>query len=137
MRSYIPPARRKRAADDTMRTLATDEQAIQAPAFFLQWSGETAYAYQQIVRHKEQLYRCIALDGVQPNPTWEPDVAPSLWVRIADPAIEWPDWVPPQGSTDSYAMGEKVTHNGKRWISKIDANTTEPGSDPRWWEEQI
>lgn len=114
----------------------TDEQAMQAPAFFLLWSGEAAYSYQEIVRYNDQLYRCIAKDGVQPNPTWMPDVAPSLWVRIADPAIEWPDWEQPTSGPTAYAMGAKVTHKGKRWISKIDANTTEPGSDPRWWEEQ-
>lgn len=29
----------------------------------------------------------------------------------------------------------KVTHNGERYISQIDANTTEPGTDERWWKK--
>ena len=36
---------------------------------------------------------------------------------------------------DAYPMGAKVTHNGERYISQIDANTTEPGTDERWWKK--
>lgn len=48
---------------------------------------------------------------------------------------EYKEWVQPSGVHDAYDEGDKVTHNGKRYISKINGNTTEPGSDPRWWEE--
>lgn len=48
---------------------------------------------------------------------------------------EYKEWVQPSGAHDAYDEGDKVTHNGKRYISKINGNTTEPGSDPRWWEE--
>lgn len=48
---------------------------------------------------------------------------------------EYKEWVQPSGAYDAYDEGDKVTHNGKRYISKINGNTTEPGSDPRWWEE--
>jgi len=44
--------------------------------------------------------------------------------------------VPHNRSTDAYAKGAKVSHNGKRYVSQIDANTTEPGTDERWWKEQ-
>ena len=48
-------------------------------------------------------------------------------MRIADPAQEWPEWVQPTGSTDAYAKGAKVIHNGSKWTSDVDANTWEPG----------
>lgn len=86
-----------------------------------------------IVRRNEKLYRCLQSHTSQEN--WKPETSPSLWVEIADPAIEWPEWKQPTGAHDAYDEGDKVTHNGKRYISKINGNTTEPGSDPRWWEE--
>ena len=59
--------------------------------------------------------------------SWAPEAAPSLWVRIDDPTVEWPQWRQPTGATDAYAKGDKVSHNGKHWISDVDANTWEPG----------
>lgn len=56
-----------------------------------------------------------------------PSVSPSLWVRIDDPSQEWPEWVQPTGGTDAYAMGAKVSHNGKHLVSDYDANIWEPG----------
>ncbi|WP_270217645.1 carbohydrate-binding protein [Dorea longicatena] len=36
-------------------------------------------------------------------------------------------------STNPYAKGDKVTHNGKTWISTADGNVWEPGV--YGWEE--
>ena len=66
---------------------------------------------------------------------WPPESSPSLYTEIADPAEEWPEWVQPTHAGNAYAIGDKVAHNGKRYISQIAANTTEPGSDARWWKE--
>lgn len=44
-------------------------------------------------------------------------------------------WVRPSGAHDAYNTGDKVTHNGKQYTSQIDGNTTEPGTDERWWSE--
>lgn len=38
-----------------------------------------------------------------------------------------------QDSTNVYSKGDKVTHNGKTWISIIDNNSWEPGV--YGWEE--
>ena len=51
----------------------------------------------------------------------------SLWVSISDPAEEWPEWSQPLGEHDAYSKGAKVSHNGKHWISDLDANVWEPG----------
>ena len=55
------------------------------------------------------------------------DTAPSLWVGISDPAEEWPKWGQPVGAHDSYNTGDKVSHDGKHWISNTDGNVWEPG----------
>ena len=103
----------------------TDEKAILAPELFDRWNAESvAYAVGDRVRYGDLLYKCLTAHTSQES--WTPDAAPSLWVRIDDPAIEWPEWRQPQGSTDAYPKGAKVSHNGKRWISDLDANVWEP-----------
>lgn len=79
------------------------------------------------------LYRCLQSHTSQEN--WTPENSPSLWVLIDDPAIEWPEWKQPTGAHDAYSLGAKVSHNGKKWISQIEANTVEPGTDDRYWKE--
>lgn len=86
-----------------------------------------------IVRRNEKLYRCLQSHTSQEN--WKPETSPSLWVEIADPALEWPEWKQPTGAHDAYDLNAKVSHNGKKWISQIAANTVEPGTDDRYWKE--
>lgn len=48
---------------------------------------------------------------------------------------DWPEWVRPTGAHNAYAKGSQVTHNGEKYVSKIDANVWEPGvfgSDFLW-----
>lgn len=113
-----------------------DEQAVTVSSLFPVWDGSgLAYAVGDRRQYARQLYKCLTAHTSQES--WTPDASPSLWVRIDDPTIEWPEWRQPQGSEDAYPMGAKVSHNGKRYISQIDANTTEPGTDERWWKEQL
>ena len=86
-----------------------------------------------IVRRNEKLYRCLQSHTLQEN--WKPETSPSLWVEIANPALEWPEWKQPTGAHDAYDLNAKVSHNGKKWISQIAANTVEPGADERYWKE--
>ena len=81
------------------------------------------------------MYRCLKTHPSQES--WKPSDAPSLWVRIDDPAEEWPEWRQPSNAEDAYREGAKVTYEGKKYISQIDANTTVPGNDERWWKEYI
>ena len=51
---------------------------------------------------------------------------------------DWPEWVRPTGAHNAYAKGSQVTHNGKKYVSKIDANVWEPGvigSDFLWTKQ--
>lgn len=100
--------------------------AVTVPELFEAWSGgEAIYKVGDRARYGELLYKCLTDHTSQES--WTPDAAPSLWVRIDDPAIEWPEWRQPTGSTDAYPNGAKVSHNGKHWTSNVDANVWEPG----------
>ena len=50
------------------------------------------------------------------------------------PAIEYPEWKRPTGAHDAYHKGDKVTYNGKKYISLIDSNTYSPADYPAGWK---
>ena len=99
-------------------------QAIQFQVF-PRWDSTVTYQVGDRVQYGDLLYKCLLTHTAQES--WTPDVSPSLWVRIDDPAEEWPQWRQPQGSEDAYGLGAKVSHNGKHWTSDVAANVWEPG----------
>ena len=104
----------------------SDTDALEAVELFAIWSGDSVdYAVGNRVSYDGTLYKCLTAHTSQS--TWTPPDSPSLWVRVDDPSIEWPEWVQPVGSTDAYPLGAKVSHNDKHWISDYDANIWEPG----------
>lgn len=122
----IEQANHIREATQKMGRTATDETVLSCPALFDEWDGAgMAYVTGDVRKCGETLFRCLQDHTSQES--WKPDVSPSLWVRIADPAEEWPEWVQPAGSADAYEKGAKVSHGGKRWTSDVDGNTWEPG----------
>lgn len=92
---------------------------------FAPWACPVAYKTGNIRERNGKLYKCLQDHTSQE--TWTPEDSPSMWVGISDPAEEWPEWSQPVGSTDAYAKGAKVSHNGKHWTSNVDANVWEPG----------
>lgn len=85
-----------------------------------------------ILRDEGDLYR--ALHDVRAGQNTKPSTDKgSLWQRIGNPLDEWPEWVPYLGVGDAYRLGDKVTHNGKRWIC------TAVGGDGIWniWEPGV
>lgn len=102
-----------------------DTEALEGIELFPKWSDSAEYQVGDRVRFDDTLYKCLTAHTSQPS--WTPDVSPSLWVRVDDPHIEWPEWVQPVGSTDAYMAGDKVSHNNKHWISDVDNNVWEPG----------
>lgn len=115
--------------------LLTDEQAVAAPFLFDEWdpNGVSYTAEVSKVTYNDLLYKCLQSHVSQAS--WNPADAVSLWVRIDDPAIEWPEWRQPTGAHDAYPIGAKVSHNDKHWISNVDNNTWEPGVFG--WDEQV
>lgn len=122
----LAEARAKRAQIERQATHIPDEEAPECAWMFPAWNpaGHT-YTVGDRVQYSGLLYRCLTAHTSQAD--WQPGAAPSLWVRIDDPAVEWPEWRQPVGSTDAYAKGAKVSHSGKHWISDVDGNVWEPG----------
>lgn len=101
-----------------------DEEAYTAPELFPMWTLKD-YAQGDRVQYNGTLYKCLQSHTAQAD--WTPDKAVSLWVRVDDPSVEFPEWRQPTGAHDAYAKGDKVSHNEKHWISDVDANIWEPG----------
>ncbi len=108
-----------------------DVTAAEHTEQFAAWESGTPYQVGAIRRYDERLYRCVQAHTSQDD--WTPDVATSLWSRVGDPAEEYPAWSQPVGAHDAYGLGDKVTHNGKHWVSIAAANVWEPGV--YGWEE--
>ena len=102
-----------------------DNDAVNAVKLFPTWTIGVSVAVGERYQYADKLYKCLLAHTTQAD--WKPDDSPSLWVGISDPAEEWPEWSQPVGSTDAYAKGAKVSHNGKHWTSDVDANVWEPG----------
>jgi len=102
----------------------SDSDALNGAELFPRWSNSAVYSTGDRVCYESTLYKCLTAHTAQP--TWTPADSPSLWVRVDDPSIEYPDWVQPTGSTDAYRIGAKVSHLERHWISTIDYNTYEP-----------
>ena len=125
--AYIKGEAEIKAAAHTAQRYVPDEVAFAQPRIlFENWSGDGEdYVAGDIRMHGGDIYRCISAHTSQPD--WAPDAAVSLWVRIADPAEEWPEWIQPVGGHDAYGIGAQVSHNGKHWASDVDGNVWEPG----------
>ena len=102
-----------------------DTDALNVSSLFPIWVSAKTYQTSERVQYNNILYKC--LQGHTSQDDWTPDVAVSLWVRIDNPAEEWPEWIQPVGAQDAYPQNAKVSHNNKHWISEIDNNVWEPG----------
>lgn len=124
--SYVDDARRLRPIIEEASKSLPDEEAVNAPELFPAWNGDgVAYEVGDRVSYEDFLWKCISAHTSQPD--WTPVAAVSLWVRVDDPSIEWPEWRQPVGAADAYPAGAKVSHNDKHWISDVDANVWAPG----------
>ena len=109
-----------------------DTDAISAPELFPRFDGNAhLYAVGDRVRYGDLLYKCLQAHTSQTD--WTPDTAVSLWVRVDDPSIEYPEWRQPTGAQDAYQKGDKVSYEGKHYISTVDNNVWSPTT--YGWEE--
>lgn len=107
-----------------LRNIATDEMSLQVPNLYPTWKAGVAYEVGARVLHNEVLYKVITAHTSQAD--WAPDVAPSLFAKVLIPDENViPEWEQPD-STNPYMTGDKVTHNGKIWVSIVDNNVWEP-----------
>ena len=109
-----------------INTLEVDDNtALRMTEFYPEWTSGQAYTAAYKVQYGGKLWRCLQNHTSQDG--WEPDSAPSLWAKVLIPdETVVPEWEQPD-STNPYNSGDKVTHNGKTWVSDIDNNVWEPG----------
>lgn len=102
-----------------------DSEALEAVTLYQEWAAGVDYSAGYKVQHGGKLWRCLQAHTSQDG--WEPESAPSLWAKVLIPDENVvPEWEQPD-STNPYSAGDKVTHNGKTWVSDIDNNVWEPG----------
>lgn len=121
----------------TLRESASDADALNAVAIYPEWREGVTYTTGQRVRFNETLYKVLQDHTSQAD--WTPEAAHSLFAKVLIPDPETiPEWQQPD-STNPYANGDKVTHNGKTWVSDIDGNVWEPGvvGTESLWEQVI
>lgn len=109
----------------------SDETAAEYPILFKEWKSGVNYAVNDRLRYRQGLYKVLTAHTSQD--TWTPDAAPSLFAILLnpDPTIIY-DWIQPD-STNGYATGARVRHNGEIWTSTADNNVWEPGTVNAPW----
>lgn len=107
------------------------EQILEYPDFVEKWQSGKTYAVGKRLEYSGTIYKVLTAHTSQD--TWTPPDAPSLFAKVLIPDTDTiPEWEQP-GSTNPYAKGDKVMHNGKTWQSTTDNNVWEPGV--YGWEE--
>ena len=98
---------------------------------FAVWAENISYAVGNIRRYGDGLYKCLQAHSSQA--AWTPDVSASLWKKIGDPTVEFPEWSQPIGASDAYQTGDKVSYDGKHYVSTVNNNVWQPSV--YGWEE--
>lgn len=103
----------------------TDEAILEVPIFVEKWKSGINYEVGKRLEYNGTIYKVLQSHTSQDD--WTPDVSPSLFAKVLIPdANVIPNWEQPD-STNPYSKGDKVTHNGKTWVSDVDNNVWEPG----------
>jgi chitodextrinase len=123
--NHIENARKLRTIIEQAAQSLPDETALEAVELYPKWESGVFYDAGLKVRYEDVLYTVLTAHMTQSD--WTPDAAPSLFAKvlIPDPGVI-PAWEQPD-STNAYSKGDKVTHNGKTWVSEVDNNVWEPG----------
>ena len=108
-----------------LRSLVADEISLQVPKVYPAWKENVAYSIGERVLYNNVLYKVITAHFSQAD--WTPEVSASLFAKVLIPdGNVIPEWKQPD-STNPYMAGDKVSHNGKTWVSTINNNVWEPG----------
>ena len=105
----------------------TDEEALEVAALYPTWKSKLDKG-EELTLNERLWYNIKLYKVIQahiPQADWTPDVAVSLFREVS--MATYPDWIQPIGPQDAYNKDERVSHNGKHWISDINGNVWEPG----------
>lgn len=112
----------------------SDEEALSVAALYPTWISKMGEQVSTGERYwyDGKLYKVIQTHTVQED--WTPDVSVSLFTEVT--IEEWPEWVQPISAETAYNTGDKVSYNGKHYVSLIDNNVWSPEVTPQYWEVQ-
>lgn len=112
----------------------SDEDALAVAALYPTWISKVGEQVSVGERYwyDGKLYKVVQAHTVQEN--WTPDVSASLFTEVT--IDEWPEFVQPISAETAYMTGDKVTFEGKHYVSLMDYNTYSPAAYPAGWEER-
>ena len=128
-------ALRFRQTIEAAAALQDDSAALDNIFLYPSWQAGLSVRVGDRYRYEEKLYKVVQAHTTQAD--WVPSTTPALFAEVS--VEEWPEWVQPTGAQDAYNSGDKVSHNNKHWVSKIDANVWEPGGvgTESLWDEIV
>lgn len=123
--SYVEEALKLRPLIEKAVQSLNGSDALEAVTLYPHWAVGIEYTAGMRVQYDGVLYTTLIAHTSQAD--WTPAAAPSLFAKVLIPdETVIPAWEQPE-STNPYMAGDKVTHNGKTWVSDIDNNVWEPG----------
>lgn len=115
---------------DELLVTAMDNSGKSSGGKWSQPSGaHDSYPVKWVVSHKGKKWESMVTGNV-----WEPGT--TGWREVSKDGAPM-EWIQPLGAHDSYKRGEKVTHNGKTWVSNSPNNVWEPGTNDILWAEDV
>lgn len=108
---------------ETAAAQQSDELALESIELFPKWAAGISVSVGERYQYNGVLYRVVQSHTTQSD--WTPDITQALWTVVS--LEEWPEWMQPTGAQDAYNKGDKVSHDGKHWVSDVDNNVWAPG----------
>ncbi len=119
-----------RARVETAMQHLPETAALEYVELYPLWHDQLTCQRGTIVRDDGYLHRALH-DITVPEENRKPseDTTNQKWQRIGNPADEYPEWTDPMGiPANFYQQGDKVTYNGKHWVSDVNNNSWQPGA---------
>lgn len=121
----------------------TDTQAASLRSWYPEWEGLVARGERlstgAVFTHDGRLFRTSQAVTATGEHTPGDAGLEALWYEIEVDPDGVIVWRRPTGAHDAPGIGDRRHHpgaDGPVWVSKIAGNTTEPGSDGRWWSKE-
>jgi hypothetical protein len=110
----------------------SDEDAMKFQILFPEFQPGVEYNEGDRVVYNGRFYKVV--QGHLSQEDWNPEAAASIFAIIGNPAEEFPEFIQPTGAHDAYAAGDKVTFEGAKYESLMDANIYSPAEYPAGWQ---
>lgn len=131
----IKISQRKKTAKELKADSFSDQEISQIAPLFPAWSPDAVdYAVDDVLRYADGLYPVTKAHTSQPSRRPDTDTTHFGTYQSARAKAAW---AAPSGTDAGYRRGQRVTQGSKTWMSQIDENRFEPGTDDgeQYWEE--